>query len=141
MDWIDVSELRKQGYKFGSHTVNHRKLKELSIKELNVEVSDSKKEIETNLGAPIEAFSYPYAFPEGKSDFLDNYFDIIKRSGYRFGVTTAIGRVRKGNNLLSLPRLPVNEYDDPLLFKAKLEGAYDWVHIPQYLRKKYFGWI
>ena len=141
LGWEDVRGLRKRGVAFGSHTVNHLKLKNLQLKEMEVEIVDSKKEIESRLEEPVEAFSYPYAFPEGRADFLEKFYEVLDRCGYQFGVTTVIGRVNNGDNLLALKRVPVNEYDDPALFKAKLEGAYDWVHVPQYLRKKCFGWI
>lgn len=141
LDWEEVRKLRKRGVTFGSHTVNHLKLKNLQLKEMEVEIVDSKKEIESRFGEPVEAFSYPYAFPEEREDFLEAYFGLLERSGYRFGVTTVIGRVGEGDNLLALKRVPVNEYDDPALFKAKLDGGYDWVHVPQFLRKKCFGWI
>jgi peptidoglycan/xylan/chitin deacetylase (PgdA/CDA1 family) len=141
LTWGDARELRKRGVVFGSHTVNHLKLKDLPFIEVEAEIMDSKKEIESRLGVPVEAFSYPYAFPEGRADFLGKFFEILDRCGYRFGVTTVIGTVKNGDDLLELKRIPVNEYDDPALFKAKLEGAYDWVHVPQYLRKKCFGWI
>lgn len=141
LTWEDARELRKRGVVFGSHTVNHSKLKNLQLKEMEVEIVDSKKEIESRLGEPVEAFSYPYAFPEGRVDFLERYFGILEHCRYRFGVTTVIGSVKNGDNLLALKRVPVNEFDDPALFKAKLDGAYDWVHVPQYLRKKCFGWI
>lgn len=141
LNWEDARELRKRGIAFGSHTVNHLELKTLQLTEMATEIVDSKKEIESRLGEPVEAFSYPYAFPEGRADFLGKFFAVLDRCGYRFGVTTVIGRVKNGDNLLALKRVPVNEYDDTALFKAKLEGAYDWVHVPQYLRKKCFGWI
>ena len=141
LDWEDVRGLRKRGIAFGSHTVNHLKLETLQLKEMEVEIADSKNEIESRLGEPVDAFSYPYAFPEGRADFLEKFFEVFNWCGYRFGVTTVIGRVKNGDNLLSLKRVPVNEYDDPALFKAKLEGAYDWVHVPQYLWKKCFRWI
>jgi peptidoglycan/xylan/chitin deacetylase (PgdA/CDA1 family) len=141
LDWEDVRGLRKRGIIFGSHTVNHLKLKTLQLERMEAEIVDSKKEIESRLGETVEVISYPFAFPEGKSDFLRMYFGTLERCGYRAGVTTVIGRVREGDNPLALKRLPVNEYDDATLLKAKLDGAYDWVHVPQYLRKRYFGWI
>jgi len=141
LDWNDVRELRKRGVTFGSHTVNHPILKKLEIEEVEAEVKESKIEIQSRLGEVVETFSYPLAFPEERGNFLKKYFGILERCGYRFGLTTIIGRVGKGDNLLALKRLPVNDHDDTALFKAKLEGAYDWVHVPQYLRKKCFGWI
>ena len=139
--WEDIRGLCKRGIVFGSHTVNHLKLHTLQAARMEAEIVDSKKEIESRLGETVEVFSCPFAFPEGKSDFLRMYFGTLERCGYRAGVTTVIGRVRKRDNPLALKRLPVNEYDDATLLKAKLEGAYDWIHVPQYLRKRYFGWI
>jgi len=141
LDWEDIRGLRKRGVSFGSHTVNHLILKSLQFKEMETEIVDSKREIESRLGEPVEVFSYPYAFPEGKLGFLGEYFGTLERCGFQAGVTTVIGRARERDNPLALKRLPVNEYDDAVLFKAKLEGAYDWVHVPQYLRKRCFGWI
>lgn len=141
LGWSDVHELRKRGVIFGSHTVNHRILKRLALEEVEAEVKESKLQIESRLGDLVEAFSYPYAFPEGRVDFLGEYFGILDRCGYLFAVTTVIGRAGKGDNPLALKRLPVNDYDDMTSFRAKLEGGYDWVHVPQYLRKKCFGWI
>jgi hypothetical protein len=40
------------------------------------------------------------------------------------------------SDLHSLERLPVNSGDDRSLFRTKLEGAYDWIHVPQYYFKK-----
>jgi hypothetical protein len=34
-----------------------------------------------------------------------------------------------------LKRLPVNSWDDPTFFQSKLEGDYDWLRRPQYLKK------
>ena len=139
MGWSDARQLQDKGIVFGSHTVNHLKLNRLPLEVLAVEIGESKKEIESRLGASPASFSYPYAFPEENVDFLGKYFEILERCGYRTGVTTVIGRVGKGDNPLALKRLPINDLDDLVLFKAKLDGAYDWVHVPQYLWKKYFN--
>jgi len=135
MDWNDARQLQDKGIVFGSHTMNHLKLSRLPLEELEIEIGESKKEIESRLGGSPAFFSYPYAFPEENVDFLGKYFEILERCGYRIGVTTVIGRVGKGDNPLALKRLPINDLDDLVLFKAKLDGAYDWVHVPQYLWK------
>jgi peptidoglycan/xylan/chitin deacetylase (PgdA/CDA1 family) len=137
MGWGDARQLQKQGIAFGSHTVSHSILKKMILKDVEFELRNSKEEIESRLGNLVDSFSYPYAFPEELQLFVKNYISILSKCGYRFGVTTVIGRVGKGDNLLALKRLPINDHDDLDLFKAKLEGAYDWVHVPQYLRKKW----
>ena len=141
MDWSDAQKLQKQGIMFGSHTVNHRILKKLTWKDMEYELRISKEEIESRLGKLVDSFSYPYAYPEECPAFEKIFFHTLSNCGYRFAVTTVIGRVAIGDNPLALKRLPINEYDDPVFFKAKLEGAYDWVHLLQYFRKKCFGWV
>jgi peptidoglycan/xylan/chitin deacetylase (PgdA/CDA1 family) len=139
--WEEVRELRRRGVAFGSHTVSHPVMKAMRAEAMEAEIRESGEEIALRLGEPVESFSYPYAFPEGDREFLDRYSEMLTRCGYRFGVTTVIGRLREGHNLLAMRRLPVNDYDGPVFFRAKLEGAYDWVRFPQYLRKRYFGVI
>jgi hypothetical protein len=53
--------------------------------------------------------------------------DALNRAGYSSCVTTRIGRVRTGDEQFSLKRLPVNNWDDEALLRAKLAGAYDWL--------------
>jgi peptidoglycan/xylan/chitin deacetylase (PgdA/CDA1 family) len=48
------------GYDIGSHGLYHRDLTTLCDRELETEVSVSKKLIEDCIGAPINAFSYPW---------------------------------------------------------------------------------
>jgi hypothetical protein len=38
-----------------------------------------------------------------------------------------LGRVKGGDDLYRLKRLPINGHDTPALFTAKLEGGYDWL--------------
>ncbi len=130
--WEDVKLLRKYGTVFGSHTVNHPVLKNLGTDEMESELVLSKKHIEDHLEESVEIFSCPFAFPQENSAFKIKYESLLKRAGYRYGVTTVIGRVSAENYSLQMRRLPVNRYDDLALFAAKLEGGYDWLQIAQY---------
>jgi hypothetical protein len=87
------------------------------------------------LGELIESFSYPYAFPEPDRAFVGTLRSLLVAAGYQYGVTTILGRVRPGDDPLFLPRLPMNDGDDARLFHAKVAGAYDWIHAPQYAAK------
>jgi hypothetical protein len=53
--------------------------------------------------------------------------DILGEVGYHCCATTRVGRAKPADDLMQLKRLPVNSCDDPKLFQAKLDGAYDWV--------------
>jgi peptidoglycan/xylan/chitin deacetylase (PgdA/CDA1 family) len=137
MTWAEVRELQTLGIRFGSHTVNHPDLEKLDEKQIDREVGQSKQTLEDKLGVPIKSFAYPYAFPEHNRAFTRCLAEILESYGYENGVSTVIGRARSGDNRFFLPRLPVNTWDDPRLFQAKLEGGYDWLHFPQRIYKAF----
>lgn len=131
MTWGEVGELHSAGIEFGSHTVTHPKLVECDWPKIETELRESKSAIEQRLGAKVDAFGYPFAFPQARKDFVPRFLKTLGAEGYRTCVTTEVGRVTAGDNLLTLKRLPVNDGDDRPLFQAKVEGAYDWFGVPQ----------
>ena len=136
LTWSQVSELSDQGISFGSHTVTHPELISLRDEDLEYEIKQSKETIEEKLGKSIDTFSYPFKFPEDNKTFIINLRNLLQKHGYHTGVSTRIGTTSKGDDIYSMKRIPVNSDDDILFFKAKLEGAYDWLNIPQYLIKR-----
>ena len=135
LTWAEVRELSQHGILFGSHTVTHPQLRELSHVAVNEELANSKNAIEEKLGCAVDSFAYPYAFPQADSDFTSMLRDSLSRAGYQNGVCTIVGRANRKSEPLFMERLPVNSYDDSALFSAKLAGAYDWVATPQYVSK------
>jgi peptidoglycan/xylan/chitin deacetylase (PgdA/CDA1 family) len=135
LTWPEVTELHKAGIQFGSHTVSHPDLRSLSPEQIEYELGCSKETIEQKLGASVESFSYPFAFPEEDKTFTQFLVGILENLGFENGVSTIIGRAGKHDNRYYLPRLPVNSWDDAALLRAKLEGGYDWLHWPQWLYK------
>jgi len=95
----------------------------------------SKEIIENELGSVIESFSYPYAFPEEDNQFKIFLRDTLKSCGYQYGVSTILGIASRTQNQFFLRRIPANSYDDAAFFKAKIKGAYDWLHAVQYTAK------
>jgi peptidoglycan/xylan/chitin deacetylase (PgdA/CDA1 family) len=135
LTWTEVTELHAAGIEFGSHTVNHPKLVDLSWPAIEVELRDSKAAIERRLGCAITSFAYPYAYPANRA-FKDRLTDCLRRQGYRNCVTTVIGRVLPGNDPFCLSRLPANSSDDLGLFAAKLQGDYAWMNLTQRFAKQ-----
>jgi len=135
LTWPEVKGLDSEGIEFGSHTQNHPRLIDLTWAEIESEVAVSKAEIERQTGRPVENFAYPYAFPQSRADFRARLREVLLQAGYQACVTTRIGCAAADDDPYDLPRLPVNGADDLALFGAKLEGAYDWVAIPQRARK------
>jgi peptidoglycan/xylan/chitin deacetylase (PgdA/CDA1 family) len=140
LTWAGIRELQQSGITFGSHTVSHPQLHQLSAERINEEVVKSRETIEQRLGCAVESFAYPYAFPEADADFKQRLRDMLYLAGYKNGVCTTVGCSNSSNDPFFLNRLPVNSCDDPLLFRAKLDGAYDWLAKPQYLVKMAKTW-
>lgn len=68
-DWIgqpsflsvsNIRELHNHGMQIGSHSKSHLNLKYLSHEEIKEELASSKKVLEDIIGAPVDAFSYPF---------------------------------------------------------------------------------
>lgn len=134
MTWDEVQHASRDGIIFGSHTVTHPQLKNLSEKEIEHEIKSSKERIEDNIGITIDSFSYPYAFPEDK-EFGINLRNLLIKYGYANGVSTKIGTANKSQDEYFYSRLPANSDDDDLFFEAKLHGAYNWLSKPQSIIK------
>ena len=135
LTWSDVRELHAEGIYFGSHTVTHPDLRSLGPDQLEYELGRSKEIIEDFLGTAIESFSHTFGFPEEDKDYARYLADVLCNLGYDHGVSTILGRASRKSNRFFLPRLPVNSFDDHSLFRAKLQGGYDWLHWPQLLKK------
>jgi peptidoglycan/xylan/chitin deacetylase (PgdA/CDA1 family) len=133
--WSEVRELQPRGIRIGSHTISHPTLVNLKEPDIDRELCHSKRTIEDELGVGVTSFSYPYAFPETDRPFVKRLKTILEMHGYENGVSTILGTARRDSNPFFLPRIPINTWDDLQLFRAKLEGAYDWLHCPQQIVK------
>lgn len=136
LSWAQVRELAGRGADFGSHTVSHRPLGPLPEAELHRELTDSRHDIEWRLERRVSLFSAPFAWPEEES-FRVRLAELLRQAGYVGAVTTALGRVCRGAEVMALPRLPINAHDTLATFEAKLEGAYDWLRPVQRAYKRW----
>lgn len=134
LTWQEIREMHRHGIVFGSHTMSHPKLHGMAWSEITLELKGSRQVIEQELGATVESFAYPYAFPEADREFKRALRSILADT-YANGVCTTIGRCVPGSDPYFLNRLPVNSADDERLFRAKLGGGYDWLAMPQYMAK------
>lgn len=136
LTWSEVLELRRHGFEFGSHTVNHPELVKLAWADIQSEISNSKSEIERHLGQAVTSFCYPFAFPQADRAFTQTLRGVLVETGYTSCLTTQIGCVQPGDDPFCIKRLPANSLDDECLFLAKLDGAYDWLARPQRTAKR-----
>ena len=141
LTWDETRELSRAGITFGSHTVSHPQLRNLSQQAIDRELLESRETMEQELGTAIDSFAYPFAFPETDAPFRARLSESLERAGYKNGVCTTIGRADARRSRWFMKRLPVNSGDDPRLFEAKLAGAYDWVGLPQLWFKMAKDWL
>jgi peptidoglycan/xylan/chitin deacetylase (PgdA/CDA1 family) len=136
LTWQEVCELHSQGMSFGSQTVSHPDLRSLEPEEIDYELGYSKESIEQRLGVPVRSFSYPFSFPEEDKHFTRYLSDALENHGFEIGVSNVIGRASVESHSFFLPRLPINSWDDSGLLAVKMDGGYDWMHLPQWLHKR-----
>jgi peptidoglycan/xylan/chitin deacetylase (PgdA/CDA1 family) len=81
----EILEMSRHGIEFGSHSMNHRLLPELSREEVKLEVEEAKKQIEDLLQKPCRTFAYPAGF------YSDVAKKIISEAGHTAAFTTVYG--------------------------------------------------
>jgi peptidoglycan/xylan/chitin deacetylase (PgdA/CDA1 family) len=135
LTWDEVRYLRGAGIHFGSHSVTHPQLRLCKSSDVEYELRRSKETIENELGDEVRSFSYPYAFPESHTHFKQALRLCLQECAYTNGVSTILGTMQNQKERYFLKRLPVSSADDTSLFRAKLEGGYDWLHPFQYIAK------
>jgi peptidoglycan/xylan/chitin deacetylase (PgdA/CDA1 family) len=114
MDWDHIVEVSENKVQIGSHTRSHPELTTLSDAMLDEELTGSKNEIESRVNHPVVHFCYPYG------DSNDRIQTAVRKAGYRFAVTTKRGHVEKGNDPISLRRIPIKLITNPFSFLYKI---------------------
>lgn len=134
LDWKQIDEMMQNGISFGSHTVSHLKLSDLSEDEVLRELRESKETLEKHLEKEIDAFSYPR---HGINETVKKF---IKVSGYKIAFFGSDFRNKlnvKNVDFFHMKRIPVyeNAYISPFgtfskaLFALNLSGFFNFVNI------------
>lgn len=118
LSWAEARQMAAAGIEFGSHSVTHPILSQVSETQLKLEATVSKRAIEQQLGQEALAFAYP-AGRRGR--FNQASQAMISRSGYRYALSYDEGLAMEAHSdHYALPRIHV-ERDQPLsLFRANL---------------------
>ncbi len=88
LSWQQVREMAEAGVEFGSHTVTHPNLTQLSDAELDWELAESKRVLEERLQRPIETLAYPIGTTAA---FDARVIAATERHGFKLGVTYVTG--------------------------------------------------
>ena len=82
LNWAEVSEMKKMGFTFGSHSLTHANLASSDPEQARKEIEESKKILEAHLQEPVNFFCYPFGSysPEVKK--------MVAGAGYRAAFVT-----------------------------------------------------
>jgi peptidoglycan/xylan/chitin deacetylase (PgdA/CDA1 family) len=123
------------GFEIGAHSHSHVKVGQQEEQKALLEVELPKKILEEKLRMPVCSFAYP----KGQyCSFSDLTRRLLMKSGYKAACTMLEGPLGKNADLMSLPRIGINGYDDINKFQMKLEGYFDCLRWLRVLRKKVF---
>lgn len=115
MDWSDIGALHKEGVQFGSHSLNHANLTQLDDESLNLQLRQSRSNLENALGQPVDAFAAPYgAVNETVLAAIGDYYDIAAGTG--------LGRMDETVDIFNVPRLEMHYFRNIALWRKYLEG-------------------
>lgn len=101
MSWDQVKSLDSRGMDIGSHTCSHADLASLGSAELELELTDSARKLESNLGHPV----YWLCYPAGKYD--EGVELAARRAGYLLATTTEPGEQQSSDTPYELLRYRV----------------------------------
>ena len=88
LSWDEVIEMSKYGISFGSHSMSHPVLSDISVEEARREIVESKNIIEEQIQKPVTTFAYPY----GKyRDYTDEVTKVLFDEGFEYACTTTVG--------------------------------------------------
>lgn len=114
LTWKEIEIMRKQGISFGSHTHTHRHLDRISFDEAVKELMSSRNIIEKELGEKPDFLAYPY----GSFDLAVK--KAAKKTGYLSACSVRVGLNKPGDDLFTLKRIPVYNWDTPSRLSRKL---------------------
>ena len=146
LNWEEVLEMAPNNITFGTHTVSHPNLAQLSYVEQKKEIEEgivalgsnvpmfqSSKLEDSSVGRETldvrrEVFCYPYGY------YNQDTLKVLKDLGVKIAFTVDPGINNEKINLLELRRTEISGVDSIFDFKKKVAGAFDAVH--WWLRKR-----
>lgn len=119
LSWAQIREMQESGVvEFGSHTMRHRNLAEISPEDARWELTESKARLEEKLGREMAGFAYPYGAGTDRPELRR----LAREAGYRydFGVKRGISPLPWDPDAEAFRRLPVHRADTMLDFHLNM---------------------
>lgn len=126
----DVREFSEMGLEVAAHTVNHVDLGKVSLAQAEVEIVESRRQLETLLGHPVLLFSFPFG---GYSNIREEVRERVVSAGYRALFSAHGGFVGPATTLFDIPRCGVSSDHSALALLMELEGI-SLANLKQWIR-------
>lgn len=114
MNWSDLKEMRKQGFKIMPHSTDHSIVSSLGKQGQENEISGAIKKVRSKLDINPEYFAYPNGL------YNSTTLQVAASNGIKYGFTTNPGINRKDEKRLELKRIGVNASDSMPVLVLKL---------------------
>jgi peptidoglycan/xylan/chitin deacetylase (PgdA/CDA1 family) len=121
LNWSQIRTMYRFGIGFGSHTMTHPVVSQLTSRQLESELKESKELLEQRLTSPVAHFAFPFGKPE---DCGANTESVLHRLGYRSAATTVEGVNWTGDNPYELRRSQVVNETSLSMFAFKLNQLF-----------------
>lgn len=92
----------------GAHTVTHPILSTLSCSEQQIEIKQSKSQLEKIAGRHVTSFAYPFG---AKTDYTSETIGLVREAGFTCACSNFPEVVWKGADPFQLPRILVRDMD------------------------------
>jgi len=118
LNWDEIKEMLKYGVEFGSHTLTHPHLIQITEEEAKKEIFDSKKIIEDKIGKEIKFFCYPYG------EYNEKVVEFVEMAGYKGAVVTPKKNMKIINSKFTMKRVGIYGHNSFFIFKLKIWKEY-----------------
>ena len=131
---MSKSEIVKisKSFEVGGHSLNHRSLTEISVKEAEDEINEGKRRLEDVIGHGMSSFSYPY----GRAN--QQVKQMVGIAGFKFARTTGLFGTSIGEKLLVPTTVHAYDHHPFLYLHDGLTKKLFWKLLPATFN---FDWV
>jgi peptidoglycan/xylan/chitin deacetylase (PgdA/CDA1 family) len=120
LSWAQIRRLDPSGVlRFEPHSRTHPDLRRLGDADARAEITESKAELERQIGRETYAFCYPSGFVESRER------EMVRQAGFRYGLTCEPGLNTASTDPALIHRVQIEGTDSLHGFTAKVAGSHD----------------
>lgn len=127
MSWAELADLSRRGHVIGCHTATHRRMRgKIAETVLSQEIYGPKRMLEETLGKQVYSFAWVGGEPDTYSRIV---FEALPKAGFKYAFTTQSAPYKQGEDPLLVHRTVLDADMGYVMFRLKVAGLSDLVHI------------